>query len=477
MPLFTCDLSAPAAPLHHVWSHTIGSNHALMALRADWQEQMRRVRKEIGVRYVRFHGILDDDMTVLLDEQDQQIYGFRNVDILFDFLLGIGMKPFVELSFMPSTLASGDKTVFNYRGNVTPPRDPAAWCTLIDLLVRHCIDRYGLDEVRTWFFEVWNEPNLDAFWTGGQAGYFDLYKITSKTLKAIDTQLRVGGPATANDEWIPDFLSFCRANDVACDFVSTHHYPTDALGKPGDDTEHQLALAASDVLLHRTAKACKEAEGMPVYYTEWSTTSNPFFDRHDDPYAAAFVAKNFLDVEQLVHAYSYWTFSDIFEENYFSSVPFHGGFGLLTVNNVAKPSYRAVQMLSRLGSVRLVVEGLHDTVRVAVARAGNGSVTALCTNHAFPEHAIEAQTVTLSFQEDPDPIAVSIERIDEDHANAKRSWKAMGSPMHPSVDQVRRLQAASELQADPLIWRRVDGHLTVEFDLSPHAVAAVTLVF
>ena len=282
MPQFTCDLSAPSVPLHHVWSHTIGSNHARMTLRADWQGQMRRVRQELGVRYVRFHGILDDDMAVLLDEQDQQIYGFRNVDVMFDFLLGIGMKPFVELSFMPSTLASGDQTVFNYRANVTPPRDPAAWCTLIDLMVRHCIERYGLAEVRTWFFEVWNEPNLDAFWTGGQAGYFDLYKHTSATLKAIDAQLRVGGPATADNEWIPEFLKFCADQKIACDFICTHHYPTDALGKPGDDTEHQLALASADVLLHRTEKACEEANGLPVYYTEWSTTSNPFFALHDD---------------------------------------------------------------------------------------------------------------------------------------------------------------------------------------------------
>jgi len=477
MPQFTCDLSATSVPLHHVWSHTIGSNHARMTLRADWQHQMRRVREELGVRYVRFHGILDDDMAVLLDEQDQQIYGFRNVDVMFDFLLGIGMKPFVELSFMPTTLASGDQTVFSYRGNVTPPRDPAAWCTLIDQLVRHCVERYGLDEVRSWFFEVWNEPNLEAFWTGGQAGYFDLYKHTATTIKAIDAQLQVGGPATANDEWIPEFLKFCADQKVACDFVSTHHYPTDALGKPGDDTGHQLALASADVLLHRTEQACEEANGLPVYYTEWSTTSNPFFALHDEPYAAAFVAKNFIDVAHLVHAYSYWTFSDIFDENYFSSVPFHGGFGLLTVNNVAKPSYRAVQMLARLGQEQLVVEGIHDTVRVTVARADNRSVTALCTNHAFPQHPIEAQTVALSFDTAADPSAVFIELIDDDHANAKRSWIAMGSPMHPSVDQVRRLQAASELQADPLIWRRVDGHVDVEFDLSAHAVAAVTMVF
>jgi xylan 1,4-beta-xylosidase len=136
---------------------------------------------------------------------------------------------------------------------------------LIDKLVRHCIERYGIEEVRPWFFEVWNEPNLDAFWTGGQAGYFDLYQHAATTIKAIDPALRVGGPATANDEWIPDFLAFCRAHDVPCDFISTHPCPTDALGKPGDATEAQLALATRDVLRHRTEKTCREADDRPVY--------------------------------------------------------------------------------------------------------------------------------------------------------------------------------------------------------------------
>ena len=477
MPSFACAPLAPSTPLNHVWSHTIGSNHALMTLRADWQTQMRRARADLHVQYVRFHGVLDDDMAVLLDEQDKLLYGFRNVDIVFDFLREIGMKPFVELSFMPSTLASGSQTVFNYRGNITPPRDPQAWCTLIDQFVRHCIERYGLAEVKTWFFEVWNEPNLDAFWTGGQAGYFDLYKITANTIKAIDPGLRVGGPATANDEWIPEFIDFCRAGNIACDFVTTHHYPTDALGKPGDDTEQQLALATRDVLKHRTEQACREAGELPVYYTEWSTTSNPFFDQHDDPYAAAFVAKNFLDVDHLVKAYSYWTFSDIFEENYFSSLPFHGGFGLLTVNDVPKPSYRAVQLLARLGRERLALAGDHATVNVTAARSPDGTLIALCTNHAFPRHPIASETLELTIRSAADPVAVFVERIDEEHANAKRSWQVMGSPLHPSIDQVRRLRSASELQVEPMGWRRSGGDVVVAFELPAHAVAAVTLRF
>ncbi|MGH8402289.1 MAG: GH39 family glycosyl hydrolase, partial [Gammaproteobacteria bacterium] len=307
MPKFGCNLDAKGKPLNHVWSHTIGSGHAEETLRADWQVQMRRAHDELGCEYVRFHAILDDDMAVALDEMNAMQYGFHNADLIFDFLTSVGMRPFVELSFMPSALSSGNQTVFNYRGNITPPKDYNKWSKLIDILVRHWVSRYGIDEVRKWFFEVWNEPNLGAFWTGGQAGYFELYRHTASIIKAVDPALRVGGPATANDEWIGDFMAFCRREKLPFDFISTHHYPTDALGKPGDDTETQLSLASRDVLPARVKKVCTEAGSVPVYYTEWCSSSNPFFHRHDEPYAAAFLVKNFIDVADMVKAYSWWT--------------------------------------------------------------------------------------------------------------------------------------------------------------------------
>ncbi|HVU81123.1 MAG TPA: beta-xylosidase, partial [Rhodanobacteraceae bacterium] len=325
---FTCNLDAPGSELAHVWSHTVGSGRALLALRADWQAQMRKTRAELGVRHVRFHGLLNDEMCTYLIECDKDVYSFFNADRIFDFLVSIGMKPFVELSFMPTALQTGGDIVFFYKANVTPPRDYVKWADLITRLVKHWVDRYGIDEVRSWYFEVWNEPNLDAFWKGSQADYFKLYQYTANAIKGVDAQIRVGGPATADDEWVPEFLGFCEADKLPVDFVSTHHYPTDALGKPGDDTETQLSDAPRDVLIQRVRKMRAAIGDRKLCYTEWCSSSNPFFDLHDQPYAAAFLFKNMLDVADLVHCYSWWTFSDIFEENYFSSVPFHGSFGL-----------------------------------------------------------------------------------------------------------------------------------------------------
>lgn len=473
---FSCDLTVPASALPHVWEHTVGSDHASMALRADWQAQLKRAHDELGFRHVRFHGILDDDIGTLLCEQDRLVYGFFNSDRIFDFLAGIGMKPFVELSFMPSTLSSGATTVFKYRGNVTPPRDYSQWATLIGRLVGHWVDRYGLTEVRQWYFEVWNEPNLQAFWTSDQADYFKLYRYTVDAIKAVDSQLRVGGPATAENAWVSEFLDFCTANGLPADFVSTHHYPTDAFGQPGDDTETQLAKSRRSVLRDQARATHERARGKPVYYTEWCTSSNPFDPLHDEPYAAAFVTKSNMEAVGLVEGYSYWTFSDLFEENYLSSVPFHGGFGLLNIHGIAKPAYRAYQLLHRLGFEQLPVAGSHATVDVWVVR-GNDQVTVLATNSALPRHPIANEQVCVSLTQAARPTAVTIARIDAENANVKRCWLAMGAPEYLSVQQVQMLNGASELQYREQPWDFANGTIELTFALPAQAVAAVTLEF
>jgi len=208
--------------------------------------------------------------------------------------------------------------------------------------------------MRAWFFEVWNEPNLTDFWTGTQQEYFDLYRQTVEAIKAVDAQLRVGGPATARNEWMEEFLDFCDQHRVPADFVSTHHYATDALGNEDQDTETQLSNSRRSILREQVQDTRRRARGRPVYYTEWNTSSNPRDPRHDEPYAAAFIVKTVLEASDLVEGYSFWTFSDIFEEHDFPSVLFHGGFGLLTLHGIPKPAYRAFELLHRLGTDRLL---------------------------------------------------------------------------------------------------------------------------
>ncbi len=476
MPDFSCRLSETTTPLTHFWEHTVGSDHAPVALRADWQAQLRRCHEDLGFRYVRFHGLLSDDMGTLIDHDGKPLYSFFNADQVVDFLLSVGMRPFVELSFMPEALASGYKTVFHYKGNITPPKDYKQWATLMNRLARHWVERYGVDEVREWFFEVWNEPNLPAFWKGTQADYFKLYRHTVEAIKSVDPALKVGGPATAKNEWIEEFLEFCEKKKLPVDFVSTHHYPTDALGNEGDDTETQLATSRRAVLRGQAQDTFRRARGTPVFYTEWNASSNPRDARHDEPYAAAFVAKTILEANGLVEGYSFWTFTDIFEENYFPSVPFHGGFGLLTLHGVPKPTYRAFELLHRLGTEQLLVDGIHETVSVWAVRQET-SVTVLATNHALPRHSIKGETVNVRISEAREPRHVHVERIDEAHANPQRAWREMGAPEYLSALQLEHLHAVSRMAREPLPWKYDNGVVHVEIEVPPHAVAAITVVF
>jgi xylan 1,4-beta-xylosidase len=454
----------------------VGSGHAILALRADWQAQLRRAREELGFRHVRFHGILDDDMGTMVAQNEQPLYSFFNTDQIFDFLRSIGMRPFVELSFMPSMLASSSQTIFRYRANVSSPKDYDLWAALIQKLVGHWVDRYGLEEVREWFFEVWNEPNLTAFGDANQEEYFKLYAVSANAIKSVDVELKVGGPATAANAWIADLVRFSIEHSQPLDFISTHHYPTDSFGKPGDDTETQLAMSKRSALRKEAGIARKEAGDRPLYYTEWCTSSNPRDAMHDEPYAAAFIVKTVMEARGLVQGYSYWTFSDIFEENYFPSIPFHGGFGLMNIHGIPKPAYRAFELLHALGNEILVVDGKHQTVDVWVVRSGS-SVTVLISNFSLPHHSINDEEVRLTMTTPNPAVRASAKTIDVDRGNPKAHWVELGSPEYLSKENVDLLMQFSTLREDPVDVSNTMGTINLFVVVKPLSVTAVTLFF
>ena len=472
---FFCDLAEATIPLPHFWEHTVGSDHAPMALRADWQRDLKRAHDELGFRYVRFHGLLSDDMGTVVRENKKLLYSFFNCDQVFDFLLSIGMKPFVELSFMPGALASGDRTVFKYKANVTPPKDYKQWAALIEHFVSHCVERYGEREVAEWLFEVWNEPNLRIFWSGTQRDYFRLYRYTADAIKKVSNSFKVGGPATAKSEWIEDFVDFCERNDVPADFVSTHYYQNDGYE---DDSELDVQLFKSQrgIMREVAQNTRSHSRNRPVYYTEWNTSSNAFDPLHDEPYAAAAVASTIMEANGLVDGYGFWTFSDIFEENYLSSQAFHGGFGLLTLHGIPKPSYRTFELLHDLGERQSLVDGLHETVDCSVIQK-DSSVTVCLTNHTTPGHTIEKEEIQIRLDNAREPKATRIQRVDEEHANAKRVWEEMGQPEYLSRKDVERLEEASQLvnEKQPMDFR--DGSLFLKTTLPAHAIAAITVDF
>jgi xylan 1,4-beta-xylosidase len=353
------DFNVSKGAFNTMFRECIGAGRANEGLRSDWQQQLAYVRKECGFRYIRMHGLLSDDMGVYTeDRQGRPIYNYMYIDVLFDYLHSIGMKPFVELGFMPSALASGNKTIFWWRGNVTPPKDYEKWKALIIDLAQHFTERYGAEEVKTWYFEVWNEPNLDGFWAGSKDEYFKLYNYTAEAIKKVNEYYRVGGPGTAGAAWENDLIEFCEKHHVPIDFISTHSYGVkqgylDEFGNSGTVLDKNPMSVSSDVLESRREIAASAKPHLELHYTEWSSSYTPADPLHDSYHEAAYVLQKLKQVGDAANSMSYWVFTDIFEEPGPRFTPFHGGFGMITTQGINKPVFYAYQFLNRLGNTEL----------------------------------------------------------------------------------------------------------------------------
>jgi xylan 1,4-beta-xylosidase len=354
------DYNTVKGPLNTMFKECVGAGRANEGLRADWQQQLAYVKKECGFKYIRMHGLLTDDMGVYReDKKGNPEYNYMYVDVLFDYLLSIDIKPFVELGFMPQALASGDKTIFWWRGNVTPPKDYDKWAGLIRNLTEHFTERYGADEVKTWYFEVWNEPNLSpGFWSSTQAEYFKLYKYSANAVKSVNPAYRVGGPGTAGAAWEPEMIEFCKKNNVPIDFISTHSYGVnvgylDEYGNNGTILAPQKYAVSGDVLQSRKEISESSMPNLELHYTEWSASYTPSDPIHDSYHEAAYILQKLKQVGNAAQSMSYWVFTDIFEESAPRFTPFHGGFGLLNTQGINKPAFYAYQFLNRLGNTEL----------------------------------------------------------------------------------------------------------------------------
>ena len=358
--VISADFNQQKGLLNTMFKECVGAGRANEGLRADWQQQLAYVRKECGFKYIRMHGLLTDDMAVYKeDSKGNPEYNYMYIDVLFDFLHSIGMKPFVELGFMPNALASGNQTIFWWRGNVTPPKDYEKWAGLIKNLTEHFTERYGADEVKTWYFEVWNEPNLSpGFWTGTQEEYFKLYKYTAQAVKSINKEYRVGGPGTAGAAWEPEMIEYCHKNNVPIDFISTHAYGVrqgflDEYGQGGTVLDKNPMSLSGDVLQSRKEIAGSSLPNLELHYTEWSASYTPADPIHDSYHEASYVLQKLKQVGNAATSMSYWVFTDIFEEPGPRFTPFHGGFGMLTIQGINKPVFYAYQFLNHLGNIEL----------------------------------------------------------------------------------------------------------------------------
>ena len=459
----------------HYWEKCVGSDRTMVAFREPWVRDLIRVRREAGVESVRCHGLFNDEMGVCTKDASGYRYNFLYVDQIYDRMLELGVRPFVELSFMPSAMASGNSKIFFYRGNVTPPARMEDWGELIRLLADHLVKRYGMAEVGQWKFEVWNEPNIN-FWAGTQEEYFEMYRHSAMAIKSVDRRLQVGGPSTAALKWVPEFLKYCAAKDVPVDFVSTHVYPTDAQTPLfGKERSHKF----EDVMPVgiRAVKQQVEAShkpNLPLWITEWAA-QNP-----------AFIADTTKRLAGVLEAMSYWTFSPVFEENGVPGRIFGQTFGMLDQWNIPRPSLHTFALMHRLGDQQLA----SNDAPVMATRRADGSLAVLVWNLISRDPAINPERVNylsnegaclmldgprrtfhFKFQGLNGRKSARVTYVDDKRGCAVPAWRAMGSPQYPTREQIQQLRAAGELQPAEVVPMRQGNPAELTLELPPEGIA------
>jgi len=515
---YEVDLSARGEPIRHTWKQLITIGKAKEGLHADVQEQLRHVQRVCPFRYLRFHGIFDDEMMVYdEDEAGRPRFNFRFVDQLFDFLLSVGLKPFVELGFMPSLLAADpDQKVFYKASCVSPPRSLERWCLLVDRFLRHCMNRYGAEEVESWKFEFWNEPELKTFWPGTLEEYMEMYLRTYQTLKGVSERLHIGAPGRIitvrsprlNDE----FFAFCRRNQCLPDFIPLHFYPHEHI----EEMVHADPAALLRLPLHSYRRILEEFMGIspnPDYLrdilgqemrllaeqglsdkelvlTEWNSTAYHRELTNDTVYKAAYLAKNIVDNLDRIAGFGYWVLSDNIEETAASAQLYHGGLGLIAQHGIPKAAFVAYELLAKLGD-RLLARGERY-----IATAGRGGYQILTFNYchfddlyAMGDTSFINATNRYNGFKDEKTLKIQLElkgirrgryrlvtyAISRKHGSSYDRWVEMGAPEPLSAEDIAYLKANSGPRMH-VQYVEIEHSRTYLSVLAPHGVQLMELI-
>src|ERR1700690_1073021 len=440
------DASAPAHPSPHFWEQMFGSGRAILSLRDSYRRDLRDVKQITGFEYVRFHAIFHDEVGVYdEDAQGHPQYNFTYVDQIYDGLLGSGVRPFIELSFMPRKLAARDVPhPFWCHPNVSPPKDWNKWDDLINQFGKHLVERYGLDEVSQWYFEVWNEPNID-FWAGQpkQSTYWELYDHTARAVKQVSPRLRIGGPATAQAAWADSFIRHCVEDKVPVDFVSSHVYGNDA----AKDIFGTDEIIPRDQMVCRAVKKVHDqirSSALPNLPLIWSEFNASYFNEPavtDSIYMGPWLAGTIRQCDGLVDVMSYWTFSDVFEEQGVVKQPFYGGFGLIAEGGVPKPSFNAFKLLHKLGEQRIAT----GSDSALVTKRLDGTIVMAIWNEWLPEETGKSKVVTIRLLKQTGKLHATLYRLDSTHGSVLHRYSEMGSPIDPTSKELGELRHSAEL--------------------------------
>ena len=499
--VIAADWQSVKGPHSEMFRECIGAGRAAEGLRADWQQQLKLCQDEIGFKYIRFHGLLCDDMGVYAETRDgRPRHNWQYVDHLYDALLAMHIRPFVEISFMPSALASGNQTIFWWRANVTPPKSYDNWDGLIKDLTEHWTERYGADEVKQWYFEVWNEADYKAFFgprdpNRRRGEYFDLYAHTARDVKSVNPEYRVGGPAGSSTDWVLPLIEFGRSNNVPLDFISFHSYGLgggpSGLDEYGEDLHYlspNLHAPADTAESQRAAIDATARPGLPIHVTEWSTSYSPRDPVHDAYFSAPYILEQLKHAEQGIASMSYWVFTDIFEEAGPPLTPFHGGFGLLNLEGIKKPAYFAYQFMARLGPTELK----NDDAASWVCRDENGGAQILLWDLTRPaDKTVSNQAIFRKLQPaksrgdvrvnltsvPPGNYRLTLWQVGFEKNDAYSAYLNMGAPAQLTREQEKTLRdaASGKPEFERAVIIGADGNFSETLPLREDDVLLLTL--
>jgi len=486
------NIADTTGPVDRFFDLSIGSDFPGTLIRDDSQAQLKLAVDELGFRYIRFHAIFHDVLGTVRIEDGKTVFDWSKIDQLYDDLLARHIRPFVELGFTPKALATSQNSIFYWNGNTSHPK-PEAWRGLVAAFIQHIEERYGRDEVRTWYFEVWNEPNLSGFWEGAdQKAYFQLYDLTSNTIKSIDPTLRVGGPATAGAAWVPEFLAHVKQSGVAVDFVTTHTYGVDG-GFLDEEGKSDTKLSPSpdaivgDVRRVREQISASPLPHLPLYFTEWSTSYTPRDAVHDSYISAAYILTKLTGCQGLAQGMSYWTYTDLFEEPGPPTAPFQGGFGLLNPEGIRKPAFFAYKYLHALQG-----DSIDANDPQAMLATKDGNFTALIwdfeqpdqkvSNRPFytkvvPTHPAAPVKLEVSHLTTGATYHVEVYRTGYHANDAYTAYIEMGSPKNLTPAQIAHLNGLTEdlPETDQMMYSGSNGNVEIRVPMNSNDIVLVRL--
>ena len=457
--------------------YCVGTGRMGLALQREYLEQLKLVQKHIGFKHIRGHGLFHDDMAIYREgfnwrtgEVTYRDYCFTYLDFVMDSYRELGLKPFLELGFMPGRLASSENKVFVWGGHTCPPKDYKLWRDLVQATLRHLMERYGADEAVTYPIEVWNEPNLPGFWEkADMQAYFKLFDETFAAVKEVDERFKVGGPAVCggSDElWISSFMNHCEENDIALDFVTRHHYTTEQPDRQGHYVYQELMDPEAGFANLKTTRDIIDShpryKGLPIHITEFNTSYSPDNPIHDTNQNAAFLCHQLSRLGDVNESYSYWTFGDIFEEVGVPFAPFHGGFGLVANGCIPKPTFWSFAFFKRLQGG----ECIHRSDEAVIVKEGD-TYKGVLWNHSRTR---DGRELSLSFKLPASgELCLLTKTVDEDTCNPLKLWHDLGEPRSLSVEQKELLQSAAypAIKSDRI---SANGEVTLSFDVNEFGV-------